>query len=52
MTLSGYETQPGLVSRSYLRLRRAADSNDQSLVIEWRPLPDRPLLLSTKRSVN
>ena len=43
MTLSWDETQADIVSRSYQRLPRAADGNDQSLLIERRPLPDQPL---------
>ena len=43
MTLSWDETQPDIVSRSYQRLPQAADGNDQSLLIERRPLPDQPL---------
>src|SRR4051794_9287941 len=43
MSLSWDETQPDIVSRSYQRLPRPANGNDQSLLIERRPLPDQPL---------
>jgi hypothetical protein len=43
MALGWDETQADIVSRSYQRLPRAADGNDQSLLIERRPLPDQPL---------